>query len=168
MPRETPMPNSMLAALLIYHLILGGFAIYMILSIWPGTVPPPQNRVVGLFGGRVTLNLNVEVTLLLVVVFAALVGAFVHSFASIAWHRAHDALEERWATWYITRPFIGVGLALLIYFLLRAGFLNFSTEASSINLYGVAAISGIAGMFTQKATEKLRDLADALLMTTES
>ena len=40
--------------------------------------------------------------------------------------------------------------------------LSVGTDTKTLNLFGVAAISGIAGMFTREATEKLQDVADTI------
>jgi hypothetical protein len=159
------MGRSTMMILLVYHIVLGSISIYMILGVWPDAISLTQNRTVNLFRGLLALNLNAELTLLLVVVFAGIIGAFVHSIGSISWHRSQRDLEKRWTVWYATRPFIGVGLALSLYFLLRAGFLSLGADPSAINIYGVAGISGIAGMFTNKATLKLKDIANTLLKT---
>ena len=159
------MGTRTMVILVVYHIIMGLLSIYMVLGVWPDTVPLAQNRTVHLFLGLLALNLNAELTLFLVVVFAGIIGAFVHSISSIAMHRSRGDLGDDWTVWYASRPFIGAGLALSLYFLLRAGFLSFGADPSVINIYGAAGISGIAGMFTHKATEKLKDLANALLKT---
>lgn len=162
MNEEQPMESSTMVILLVYHLVLGSIAISVVISVWPAVVPAPENQTVRLFLGLLTLRLNSELTLLLVVVFTAIIGSFVHTVGSIGLHKANEDLREGWAVSYATRPFVGAGLALIIYFLLRAVFLNFGADPSMINIYGVAAISGMAGMFTNSITEKVRDLANAL------
>lgn len=159
------MARSTMVILLVYHIVLGSISIYVILGVWPDALPLAQNRNVNLFRGLLELNLNAELTLLLVVVSAGIIGAFVHSIGSIAVHRSLGDLGKEWTVWYVTRPFIAVGIALSLYFLLRAGFLSLGADPSAINIYGVAGISGIAGMFTSKATEKLKDIANTLLKT---
>lgn len=157
------MAKSTMVILLVYHIVLGLLSIYMILSVWPDAVPITQNRTIHLVLDLLVLNLNAELTLLFVVVFSGIIGAFVHSIASIAVHRSLKDLGNEWTVWYATRPYVGAGLALSLYFLLRAGFFSFGADPSAINIYGVAGISTIAGMFTNQTTEKLRDMASTLL-----
>lgn len=156
-----------MGALMAYHIVLGVIATYLLLAIWPAALPIPATRTIDLLFGRVSFNLGVELTLLLVVVFASLLGGFVHSVGSLAFHRAFGDLEARWTTWYLMNPFLAVGLALALYFALRAGLLTLGTEAATINIYGVAALAAIIGMFTYRGTLKARDLADALLHTVQ-
>ncbi len=153
--------------LLFYHAVVGLLAIYVIFSIWPGTVSIDENRTIPLFLGIVSLNLNAELTMILVVIFSGVTGAFVQSLGSIAFHQANKDLTAEWTAWYVTRPFIGAGLALAIYLVLRAGFIGVGTDASSINIFGTAAIAAISGMFTDKATTKLKEVANTLLRSEE-
>jgi hypothetical protein len=158
------MPGRTITFLLAFNIALGLLSIYIILNIWPETATITQTRTVNLFG-LFDLTLNTELTYLLVVVFSAIIGAFVQAVSSIAVHYSLRDLTAPWKIWYATRPFVGAGLALALYFLVRGGLLNLGTEASTINIYGIAGLSGIVGMFTNQATMKLRDVAEALLKT---
>jgi hypothetical protein len=161
------MPQSTMSILLVYHAVMGLLAIYIIFSIWPGAATIDQNRTISLFLGLFSLNLDAELTMILVVLFAGVIGAFIQSLGSIAYHQANKNLLEEWAAWYVTRPFIGAGLALAIYLVLRAGFIGVGTDASSINIFGTAALAAISGMFTDKATTKLKEVANTLLRSEE-
>ena len=70
-----------------------------------------------------------------------------------------------WTWWYLLRPFIGVALALLIYFAVRGGLIAASTGAGGLSPYGVAAIAGMAGLFSKQATDKLREVFETLFKT---
>ncbi len=160
------MPINTRNILLVFLLILGLLSIYLIYVIWPEPSTLNQARTVGLFG-VFSLDLNTETTYLLVVVFSAMIGAFVQAIGSIATHCSNCDLTAPWSVWYATRPFVGAGLALATYFVIRGGLLNLSTDASAISIYGIAGLSGIVGMFTNQATLKLRDVAETLLSTKE-
>jgi hypothetical protein len=164
---DNSMPQSTTSFLLVYHIIVGLLAIYIIYSIWPGAVSIDENRTIPLFLGIFSLNLNAELTMILVVIFAGVIGAFIQSLGSIAFHQANRDLTKEWSTWYVTRPFIGAGLALAIYLVLRAGFIGVGTDASSLNIFGTAALAAICGMFTDKATTKLKEVANTLLRSEE-
>jgi hypothetical protein len=166
-PEKDLMPTSTASLLIIYHIVVGLLAIHIIYSIWPGAVSIDQNRTIPVFFGFFSLTLDAELTMILIVIFAGVIGAFIQSLGSIAYHRAKKDMTPEWATWYITRPFIGAGLALAIYLVLRAGFTNIGTDASSLNIFGTAAIAAISGMFTDKATQKLKEVANTLLKTEE-
>ena len=165
--KKNLMSQPTMLLLLIYTGVMGLIAIYVVFSIWPGAVSIDQSRTIPLFFGLLSLNLDAELTMILVVLFAGVMGAFIQSLGSIAYHRANESLTEEWAAWYVTRPFIGAGLALAIYLVLRAGFIGMGTDASSINIFGTAALAAVSGMFTDKATTKLKEVANTLLRSEE-
>lgn len=167
MPENQKMSRSTTAILLVYFMILGVLSIDIILSVWPAAASLSENRTVSMLMNLFTVNLNAELTFLLIVIFSGIIGAFVQSLSSIAIHQSRKDLGAEWSIWYLTRPFVGAALALALYFLLRGGFLGLGTDPSSINVYGIAGLSGISGMFTNQATQKLRDVAEALLKTEE-
>ena len=67
-----------------------------------------------------------------------------------------------WAWWYILMPFIGSSLALIFYFVIRGGLLSAGATADNISTFGIAAVSGLVGMFSRQAIDKLQDLAETL------
>jgi hypothetical protein len=74
-------------------------------------------------------------------------------------------LGASWLWWYFLRPFIGVALALVLYFVIRGGLLPVGSDAGSVSLFGIAAISSLAGMFSKQATDKLGEVFDTLFRT---
>ena len=134
-----------------------------------GKVEPCTDTVVVFQVGRILPGLTFDFRppregrrLLFVALFAGGVGAFLSSFLSLATYIGNRELTRSWAIWYLARPPAGMLLALLVYFVLRGGLL---TPAASINVlspYGVAAFSGLIGMFVRQATDKLRDIAEAM------
>ncbi len=153
-------------ALLAFNVALGVVAIYLVFVIWPTGTNLNTDRTVSAFG-IFPLALNAETTYILMVVFASIIGATVQAIGSIAQHCSKCDLTSPWAVWYFTRPMVGAGLALALYFVIRGGLLNLSTDASALSIYGIAGLSGIVGMFTNQATLKLRDVAETLLSTKE-
>jgi MYXO-CTERM domain-containing protein len=69
---------------------------------------------------------------------------------------------KSWTWWYLLRPFIGVALALLVYFAIRGGLISGSTGADSLSPYGIAALAGLAGLFSRQATDKLREVFETM------
>ena len=133
MAEKKLMPQRTMLFLLVYHVFMGLLAIYILFSIWPGAVPIEESRTIPLFLGLFSLNLDAELTMILVVISAGVIGTFIQSLGSIAFHRANKDLTEEWAAWYVTRPFIGAGLALAIYLVLRAGFIGVGTQTKTIS-----------------------------------
>ena len=58
-------------------------------------------------------------------------------------------------------------LALIFYFALRGGFLLLTSDRNAPNIspFGVGALSGLVGMFSKQATDKLREMFDNLFKT---
>lgn len=99
---------------------------------------------------------------LLIALLAGGLGAFLSSILSLADYIGERKLTRSWAVWYLARPPVGMGLALLVYFLLRGGLLTPAASVSVVSPYGVAAFSGLIGMFVRQAMDKLKEVADAL------
>ena len=60
-------------------------------------------------------------------------------------------------------PFLGMALALVFYAALRGGMLAGTPAAvKDVNPYGIFTIAALAGMFSDKATQKLADIFDVL------
>jgi hypothetical protein len=99
--------------------------------------------------------------LLLVMVTGAL-GSFVHTATSFSDFVGNQKLSTNWVWWYILRPFIGMALAAIFYVAIRAGLLTGGGQAATINIFGVAALSGMVGMFAKQATDKLSEVFDTI------
>ena len=60
------------------------------------------------------------------------------------------------------RLVVGVLLALLLYFVFRGGFFSGNSPSTAVNPYGIAALAGLAGLFSKQATDKLREVFETL------
>ncbi|HKG13748.1 MAG TPA: hypothetical protein VKB12_10420 [Pyrinomonadaceae bacterium] len=111
---------------------------------------------------------TLEVRLLFVVMLAAALGSFVHSATSFVSYVGNKKLGRSWVWWYLLRPFIGLTLALIFYFVFRGGFITAGVNnagdaaASFINPFGVAALAGLVGMFSKVAADKLDEVFTTL------
>lgn len=92
-------------------------------------------------------------------------GSFIHAATSFATYVGNESLKESWMWWYVLRPFMGMALALIFYFVLRGGMLSGGAKAEDISLFGIAAVAGLVGMFSKQATDKLEDVFDNLFKT---
>ena len=99
-----------------------------------------------------------EVNLLALVLLFGALGSFVHvakSFASFAGNRV---LVASWLWWYLLQPVAGMALALLFYVAIRGGLFAPGSYSGAVNTYGVAGVSGLVGMFSRQATDKLGEV----------
>jgi IPT/TIG domain-containing protein len=100
--------------------------------------------------------------LLLLVIVAGILGAFVHGATSLADYIGNNNFNRSWTWFYLLRPPIGMALALVFYFVIRGGFLSTTGGAQDINPYGIAALAGLVGMFSKQATDKLGEVFGTL------
>jgi hypothetical protein len=114
-------------------------------------------------------RINREFDLLLLVLLAGALGAFLHTAQSYSDYVGNRTLKRSWAWWYSLRPFIGAGLALVFYAAVRGGVLAITTgsnaKASELNPFGVVSVAAMVGMFSKAATTKLGELFDNLFKT---
>ncbi len=103
----------------------------------------------------------------------ALMAGLGASIATILGYLRHASEEKdfelAFAPWYVARPFIGVLLGLLFFFVVKGGILvvlpQLDAPNGKLNTYGLAAIGGTVGMFSKNAVEKLRKIFNVLFQT---
>jgi hypothetical protein len=127
-------------------------------DVYGGERPPPFS----LF--RTKFQPTLEVRLLLLVLLAGAIGSYIHASSSFVDYLGNRTLISSWVWWYLLRPFIGMMLALLFYFVFRGGFITAGVNqggeaaASFINPFGIAAMGGLVGMFSKVASDKLNEV----------
>jgi hypothetical protein len=113
------------------------------------------------------LSLNVE--LLLLAVLAGALGSYIHAVKSLADFLGNRTAKTSWFYFYLTRPFLGAALALLFYAVVRGGFMaGTPADANAVNPYGVIAICGLVGMFSDRAAQKLSEVFETLFRTDDA
>ena len=137
-----------------YFLLLSITTTYALWMIWPYSGATSTVRV---FGFLIDFKGETDARLLLVAMLAGLLGALVHVTTSFATYLGNQAFYRSWITWFALRPVIGMILGLLFYLIVRAGLFT-STGANAVNPFGVAAISGLAGLFSKQTVDKLKDV----------
>lgn len=104
-----------------------------------------------------------EVQLLLLAVCAGALGSYLHAIQSLADFIGNRTLITSWFWWYITRPFLGMAMALIFYAVLRGGFLaGTPADAKIVNPFGVVVVGALVGMFADKAAQKLGEIFDTM------
>jgi len=108
-----------------------------------------------------------EVQLLLLVIFAGALGSYLHAIMSLSDYIAKQQITASWFWWYISRPFLGMAMALVFYAVLRGGFLaGTPADANVVNPFGVLTIGALVGMFSYKAAQKLGEIFDVVFKAT--
>ncbi len=104
-----------------------------------------------------------DMVLLMVVLLGALGGAL-HLIGSLVKYVGNRQLKRSWLPYYLSLPFVGAGLAPIIYMLLRVGILSPSgpvgegTKTSDLNLVAIYAFAAMCGIFAKTAMEKLSEI----------
>jgi len=116
-----------------------------------------------------SLTVSYEVQLLLMVLFTGAFGSSVYALKSLADYRGDKKLYSPWSTFYLIQPFEGAGAAFLLYLLIRGGVLTGSgVDMKAENRFGMCAIAGLAGAFSDIAFLKLREVFINLLKPTDN
>lgn len=137
-----------------FFVLLAVGVVQLLIAAWPD-----QTGGVMLFGIiSIQIPDGVDLRLILIAILSGVLGAFIHAATSFADYLGNRKLKRSWAAWYLLRPFIGMALALLFYFLIRGGFLAPGAAGGAISPYGIAAIGGLAGMFSKNASDKLEQV----------
>lgn len=66
-------------------------------------------------------SLNYEQILIMLSALGGALGALIHMVWSFGVRLGVQKFNDTWIPWYIFRPFVGIGLSLVFYFLIRGG-----------------------------------------------
>lgn len=134
----------------LYLAVATAILVVAVLAIWPSDVTQAK-----------------ESDLLVIVLLGGALGSCIHAMTSYVSYVGNETLRGSWFAWYVLRPFIGAPLALVFFFVLRGGLFGASARPEQVNLYGVAAIAGLTGLFAKQATDKLNEVFTSLFRTAE-
>jgi hypothetical protein len=131
-----------------------------------GIIVPIDKPIAPLNLGYWHPSITRETQLLLIVLLAGALGCMIHALRSITVFLGNRSAVTSWFWWYITRPLLGMALALIFYAVLRGGFLAGSpADAKVVSPFGVLAIGALVGMFTEKASDKLAEIFGTLFQS---
>lgn len=157
-----------------YLMVVLVLLVYLLLKFWPTEIPVPGNPDVTTWLKEETfplvgdpLKIPDEVRVLLVVLAAGAIGSIVHTIRSFVGFAGNRQLVTSWIPWYVLRPASGATLALVFYLVVRAGFINTEVGKGDFDISGVAALAALVGLFSEQASEKLKEVFAALLATRE-
>jgi|SRR5579871_6492693 len=107
-----------------------------------------------------------DIDLMWISILAGALGAFLYGAKSFVSYLGNETFQSSWTAWYLFVPLIGSGLALIFYLIFRGGLLS-SASGADVNPFGIAGISGLVGMFTRQATNKLDETFSTLFRSTK-
>ena len=68
---------------------------------------------------------------------------------------------------YIMLPFVGATLGLILYLVIRGGFFSTQATVQQTSPFGFMALAALAGLFSEQAVLKLKEVAETLLKKPE-
>ena len=145
-------------AIAVVYMLSASLLFYLLASLWPSDQVNVRSATLFYW----TMTISGEVRIIWLVVITSALGSYVHTVTSFTLYAGNESLHERWLAWYVLRPAISAALALVFYFALRAGLFAGAAADQTVNPFGVAAISGMVGMFSKQATEKLGKVFDTI------
>lgn len=109
-----------------------------------------------------------ESTVLLMVSLLGALGGSLHFLGSFVSYVGDRSLKRSWLLYYLSLPFVGAALAVIVYMLLRIGILtptgqsNGGSAIANLNLIAIYAFAALSGLFAKTATEKLGDVFEEM------
>lgn len=168
LPADPP-PQKQIVLLGLIHMAVGLILFYLLFKAWPPDpwptikvgevvqiVPTDLITFFTNFPFKFDVHTSLDERLLFLVMVAGALGSYIHSATSFADYVGNRKFATSWMWWYAFRPFVGVALAVILYFVVRAGFLT--GGADDVSPYGVATMAALAGMFSKQATDKLEEV----------
>ncbi len=107
-----------------------------------------------------------ERSFLIICIIAGVLGACLHAIVSLGVFSGNHDFDPSWFTWYIFRPFVGGILAMLFYFVFRGDFIV--EVNSTTSFHGLVALSGMIGLFSKQALDKLSEIFDIVFLNTKA
>jgi hypothetical protein len=138
-------------------------ALAAVLAFWPGDAGREAAATVSVLFGRLSMPRDTDL-LLLALIFGAL-GSFLHLAKSFATFAGNRALVASWAWWYGLQPLVGMALSVVFYVVIRGSFFASGASPAMVSPYGIAGVSGLVGMFSKQATDKLNEIFSTLFQT---
>lgn len=195
--RQNPLENPVIISLGVYLVVLGTILIYFTFIAWPPDVEYARGQVTAELAktqtsideakaktgsetasakdfpcdlvilGFVRVPMTYDERVVLMVIVIGALGSYIHVVTSFADYVGNRRFVDSWVLWYILRPFTGAPTAFLFYLIVRAGFFTGSATAADINRFGIGAVAGLAGMFSLKAADKMKEVFDTMFKTDE-
>ena len=147
-----------------YFFILSFLFLFVVIKVWP--VSDSAKLLIGV-GKFIMIYIGSELKLIFIVISIGALGSLIHAMTSFATYIGNRQFAKSWILWFILRPFIGMQLALIFYFVIRGGFFTLSADVEAVSTFGIAGLSGLVGMFSKQAIDKLREVFENFFKTTK-
>ena len=172
--KKTKQPGDIwIAAYIVYVAFWFIALVNIMIGLWPqqavsGSQIESVEQNVQVLWGLLSGSITKEMQFLLIVAIMGALGGLVYSMTLFAHYIGREDFKNRYWCWYVLRPLIGAILAVIFYLTFRGAFFTLSVDTQNLNISGIAALGGLAGIFSQEVMEKLRELAGNLFNVDES
>jgi len=122
-----------------YFIILSVLLLYVVIKIW--LTSDTAGSPIVLFG-FIELCVEGEVRLIVIAAVFGALGSLTHAMTSFATYVGNRRFMTSWTWWFILRPFIGMSLALIFYFVVRGGFFTLAADTNAVSSFGIAGLGG--------------------------
>lgn len=153
--------NFRIWSLTVIMIFLSILMVYTLISFWP---IDGEETVHYFF---YTTDVSYQNMLMIAILMTGGLGAMISTMMAFINDTGNQQLDNKGFIWYLMRPFLGMLLAIIFYFIVRGGFITGDFSQENINEFAFLAMAALAGMFANKATNKLKELFDNLLSTRE-
>lgn len=160
-----PDPITQKVAWIVLSLAAACFA-GLLLSVQPPWPQSMADKLTFLSAGEYGVQINEA----LVMMFAAGLGSSIATMRAFFGRACTGNFSPSFVPWYPGRIVMGMILGLVFYFVVRGGLLFTIGSANAgavdeLNIWGLAAIGAMVGMFSKEAIEKLREIFDTVFST---
>lgn len=145
----------------IFYILLIVFLGILVYMLWPQMDADKNEYLTKTNIFNIALDLSSEQRTVILVLITGAIGSFIHSAGSFTNFVGERKLESTWVWWYILRPFIGIAVAFVFYLVFRGGLLT-DARAENLNIYGVLTLAALSGLFSDRATLKLKEIFDTM------
>lgn len=145
--------------LFIYIMISIIFTFVSLILSWPDAEIISGKKIYKSF---MEIDINFEQIMIWITFLTGAMGSILHAIMSISKRTGDESFEIIWFWWYILKPFVGGLMGVLIYIVIRGGILTGTASADSLNIYGICGMSGLAGLFSEQANKKLKEVFDTV------
>jgi magnesium-transporting ATPase (P-type) len=139
-------------------------AIFFIYCFWPNQNKDNQGKYLGSWNESTSIldtKVGIENRMVILVILGGIIGSLIHAATSFSNFVGEQKLDKSWIWWYVLRPIIGMAVALVFYLVFRGGLLT-NTNIESLNVYGIMTLAALAGLFSERATLKLKEIFETL------
>lgn len=108
------------------------------------------------------IEISQEARLIVIVALTGALGTQIRTVRSFAWYVGNRKFTQSWLPFYFLTPVVGATLALVFYFVIRAGFFSADSTSSHLSVYGFAGMAGLVGIFSDQAILRLKEVAEVV------